>query len=276
MVGNGLLVLDLVIQHAPGVLHDRPYLHFELKVRIGPVLGQLEPRVLELEIEMQTLVAERGLRVLDGRDLVGDFDHLELALENRADLLDVVLIEADDAQADQVTDVVPDLVRRRAGFQGLTVFEVEFLDALLAVLQPRLDLGEGHRAELREQVREEADQRPAGVLQHRRIGVVEDTELCLLALEVRTRHGSPLHCDRRLPTGDRLIDRLARAQRPCDTCTALSPETGALVLLPIIAPCAGRSRRQRRGLVQGNSAQLPAAAAASHAALAWQDLTRLP
>ncbi len=162
---NGFLVLDLVVQHAPGILDDGAYLQFEGLGGVGGMLRQACLGGVEAQVQVQPLVAEGAFGAFHGGHLVGHVDHVEVGSHGLGHFFQLVLVQADHAHPDQVGDVVPDLIGSVAFFQRRTVFAGELRDTFQAVLDPAFHLGDVQVGRAREDGLQQGDIRGAGILQ---------------------------------------------------------------------------------------------------------------
>ena len=129
-----------MIQHAPGILNHGANLQFECAARTGLGTAWLGGA----QIQVQTLVAKRRFRAFDGAHFVRHFDDLEVLTDRGSHFFQLVLVQADDAQPDEVTQVMADFVGRATFFQRCTVFARELAQGFLGVFDPPFELASGH------------------------------------------------------------------------------------------------------------------------------------
>ena len=188
-VGDRLFVFDLVIEDAPGILDQRANLHLEGTINKRLILRLRRQFIRQGEIHVQPFVAEGVLGTLDRGNLVGHFDDLECWRQQLRDRSDPVFIETDDADADQVGEVVFDLVRLFLRLQPAPIFALELLDAFLFVLDPGLDLGHGIAVPLLESGADQVDISVLGRFEVLAVAVVIFAEGAFFLVKVEGGHG---------------------------------------------------------------------------------------
>ena len=104
--------------------------------------------------------------------------------DDRLDLLDLVFVQADHAQTDQVGDVIGDLVGGASRLEARSVLAVEFLDALLTVLDPTLQFGERNGAIVHNKCANKLHERVLSPFQCLEVVCVELAKGLLLGLEI--------------------------------------------------------------------------------------------
>ncbi len=137
---------------------------------------------------MQPFVAEGVLGAFDRRDFVGHLDDPEVLLQNSRHLVDLIFVKADDADTDQVGDVILDPVRLFLRFKLPLVLAVELLDALILVLDPPLDLGHLTDIRLLDHCPDHADAGVLGLLEELAPAVVVGQKVTAFELEVERGH----------------------------------------------------------------------------------------
>lgn len=142
---------------------------------------------VQAQIQMQALVAERGLGALHGADLVGYVDHVEVRLHDLRHLLQLVLIQADHAHAYQVGDVGADFIGNAAFFQRRAVLARELAQTFVAVFHAAFDLGYVDVARLRKNGLQQILEKDAGLLQGRALQRIEGVEGGFLACKMGGR-----------------------------------------------------------------------------------------
>ena len=187
--GNGFLVLDLVVQHAPRILDDGADLQLKRPWGFCCVFGRGKLRIVPTQIQVQAFVAKFRFGGLNGCHLVGHFNHIKVRLHEVGHLLDFVFVQADHAHTDQVRDPVLDLVGRVALFQGCAVFAAEFANALFHVLDAALDLGDFQPRRSLDQCPDRVHDPGACGLQLRQVVGVEVAELGFFQFQGDLGHG---------------------------------------------------------------------------------------
>jgi len=139
---------------------------------------------------VQPFVAEGILGTFDRRNLVRHFDEFKGLSQELSDAGDAVFIKADDANADEIRDIVFDFVRLFVCFQLAAVLAVKLLDTLLFVLDPPFDFADSIAIPLFEAGVDQADVSILGRLEVLPVAVVVFAEGAFFLVKIEGGHGS--------------------------------------------------------------------------------------